>query len=98
MLLRPIVFLQVKADTPQISLGDARSYFLSTAANQLGVVYAIASSSSDPSGVELLDDSPARTRAADEGPSVLVPISWDQMLDPATGTMEKRKVAKPMAA
>lgn len=71
-----------------ISLGDARSYFLSTAANHLGVVYALPS----PSAGSLYSHG--------GGGSVepLVPISWQEMRDPVTGSTEKRKVAKPDTA
>ncbi|PWN91377.1 hypothetical protein FA10DRAFT_265237 [Acaromyces ingoldii] len=67
-----------------ISLGDARSYYLSTASNHLGVVYALPCP--DPAELQV----PA---AADLQP--LEPISWQEMRNPITGAIEKRKVAKP---
>lgn len=54
-----------------LSLGDARSYFLSTARNDLGVILA-----TSPAGAPM------------------VPINWEQMQCPLTGTKEYRKVAK----
>ena len=54
-----------------ISLGTSRSYFLSTAANELGVFY-----------------------AEDQDGTPLVPISWQEMVSPASGAREFRKVAK----
>ncbi|KAF7307033.1 Exosome complex component csl4 [Mycena indigotica] len=56
-----------------ISLGDARSYFVSTARNNLGVVFA----------------------TSETGGTTLVPLNWQEMQDPVTMKIEKRKVAKP---
>ncbi|GAC73939.1 exosomal 3'-5' exoribonuclease complex, subunit ski4 [Moesziomyces antarcticus T-34] len=72
-----------------ISLGDARSYYLSTAANHLGVIYALSATSA------------GETSNAHQGPgwniagNQMVPISWNQMIDPITGIVENRKCAKP---
>lgn len=55
-----------------LSLGDARSYYLSTAKNNLGVVYAKGASSGLP----------------------LVAISWEEMQDPSTQAIERRKIAQ----
>ena len=55
-----------------MSLGDARSYYLSTAANELGVIW-----------------------ARSEIGNVMVPASYQDMEDTATGKTERRKVAKP---
>ena len=55
-----------------LSLGDSRSYYLTTAKNELGVVYAKAAVSGMP----------------------LVPISWEEMQDPETHAVERRKIAK----
>ena len=55
-----------------LSLGDSRSYYLTTAKNELGVVYAKAAASGLP----------------------LVPISWEEMQDPETHAVERRKIAK----
>ncbi|EPQ29112.1 uncharacterized protein PFL1_03400 [Pseudozyma flocculosa PF-1] len=77
-----------------ISLGDARSYYLSTAANNLGVIYATSSSSS-------LAGTPGAGAAAASGPgwevtgNPMQPISWQELVDPITGVVEKRKCAKP---
>lgn len=70
-----------------ISLGDARSYYLSTAANHLGVIYATAASST-PLSPSTPAWSPTRTP--------MLPISWQEMLDPTTGLTERRKCAKPL--
>ncbi|PWN46936.1 hypothetical protein IE53DRAFT_293056, partial [Violaceomyces palustris] len=70
-----------------ISLGDARSYYLSTASNHLGVIYATSSSSSS-----------ANANAGPGWDSVgepMKPISWIEMIDPSNGRIEKRKCAKP---
>ncbi|KDN36084.1 hypothetical protein K437DRAFT_276889 [Tilletiaria anomala UBC 951] len=47
-----------------ISLGDARSYYLSTASNELGVVYAIAASSTAPDYILIDDDLPSSSHFA----------------------------------
>lgn len=68
----------------QLSLGDARSYYLSTAANELGVVYATSEDGElTHVDVELTTGAP------------LLPISYQEMENPQTGETEKRKVAKP---
>ena len=64
-----------------ISLGDARSYYLSTAHNDLGVVHATTC------GPTRYGWAPAE--------HVLQPISWCEMADPVTGHVERRKCAKP---
>ncbi len=86
-----------------ISLGDARSYYLSTASNELGVVYAIAASSSAPDYILLGDDADAGRRKSSAAPLrsrpeavPLQPLNWAEMQDPSTGAIEKRKVAKPL--
>ncbi len=56
-----------------LSLGEARSYLLSTAdSNDLGVILAKSGDGND-----------------------MIPQSWDTMVDPVTGLIEKRKCAKP---
>ncbi|KAJ2554848.1 hypothetical protein EV175_002456 [Coemansia sp. RSA 1933] len=55
-----------------ISLGDQRSYYLSTTKNEHGVVF-----------------------AQSEAGNSMVPISWEEMQDPKTSAVEKRKCAKP---
>lgn len=67
-----------------ISLGDARSYYLSTAGNHLGVLHA---TSSDTGGHEHAAWTPTGR--------AMQPVSWKEMVDPMTGTVESRKVAKP---
>ncbi|KAJ2661813.1 hypothetical protein IWW48_002207 [Coemansia sp. RSA 1200] len=58
-----------------ISLGDQRSYYLSTTRNEHGVVF-----------------------AQSEAGNSMVPVSWEEMLDPKSQAVEKRKCAKPVAA
>ncbi|KIY72848.1 hypothetical protein CYLTODRAFT_417625 [Cylindrobasidium torrendii FP15055 ss-10] len=55
-----------------ISLGDARSYFITTARNDLGVIF-----------------------ATSEAGATLEPVSWERMRCSKTGSIEKRKCAKP---
>jgi exosome complex RNA-binding protein Csl4 len=68
-----------------ISLGDANLYYLSTARDDLGVVVA---SCSSPALINF--DTGTRDSA-----QFMIPIAWDQMQCPQTGTIEHRKVAKP---
>lgn len=80
-----------------ISLGDARSYYLSTAGNELGVIYATcATSASAGAGGE---EGASVVGVGGAGWNVsgnpMVPISWNQMIDPVTGVVENRKCAKP---
>ena len=56
-----------------ISLGDERSYYISTAGNEYGVIV-----------------------ATSEDGNAMVPASWKEMKDVATGKGELRKVAKPI--
>lgn len=80
-----------------ISLGDARSYYLSTAGNELGVIYAVSATSASNASREDAEGGVVGVGGA--GWSVsgnpMVPISWNQMLDPVTGVVENRKCAKP---
>lgn len=64
-----------------ISLGDARSYYLSTAQNELGVVHATTRGPSQYGWTA--------------AKHVLQPMSWREMADPVTGHVEPRKCAKP---
>lgn len=73
-----------------ISLGDARSYYLSTAGNSLGVIYATSATSA---GAQL-SDTPGGAGWNITG-NPMLPISWNQMIDPITGILENRKCAKP---
>ncbi|PWN22592.1 hypothetical protein BCV69DRAFT_257534 [Microstroma glucosiphilum] len=100
-----------------ISLGDSRSYYLSTASNELGVLFATVSTPADvlpsSSNSALLpsrlsnpvsasgESQQTGTAATAAGAGVvgvegaLRPLNWQEMVHPATGTREKRKVAKP---
>jgi exosome complex component CSL4 len=71
--------------TRQISLGDQQSYYLSTARNQLGVLFA--TSQGIHSHILRL------TCVAGE---LMYPISWREMKCPKTGEVEERKTAKPI--
>jgi exosome complex component CSL4 len=66
-----------------VSLGTTRDYFLSTAAPELGVVYA-----------RLSDGGSGGGAGAGEG-EVLMPVSWSEMEAPGSKKREKRKVARP---
>lgn len=72
----------------QISLGDARSYYITTARNDLGVIFATseAGMSYSPGFRQTLM---LRTGATME------PVSWQEMRCPRTGKIEKRKCGKP---
>lgn len=70
-----------------ISLGDARSYYLSTARNDLGVVHA--TSAPPPAGA------PNARAGWTLAGNPMQPVSWQEMADPVTGLAEMRKVAKP---
>ncbi|CAO1631822.1 unnamed protein product [Sympodiomycopsis kandeliae] len=93
-----------------VSLGDSRSYYLTTASNELGVLFATASQPADvlPSSATTTFDpflpsafrqSTKQPAVAQDGqrsiPGALRPLNWQEMVDPATGIKEKRKVAKP---
>ncbi|KAJ1030017.1 hypothetical protein NDA16_000930 [Ustilago loliicola] len=85
-----------------ISLGDARSYYLSTAGNSLGVIYAVSATSASVGGgegAEGEEGGKVTTSVGGAGWKVsgneMVPISWNQMIDPVTGVVENRKCAKP---
>lgn len=67
-----------------VSLGDSRQYYLKTAESELGVVYA-------RSQTQLEEG------RAEGGGRVMVPVSWEAMMDPVTKATEPRKVAKPSA-
>ena len=76
-----------------ISLGDARSYYLSTAGNELGVIYALSATSA--SGNQGQASAAAGGAGWNVNGNPMVPISWNQMIDPVTGVVENRKCAKP---
>ncbi|EKU21487.1 exosome complex component CSL4 [Nannochloropsis gaditana CCMP526] len=67
-----------------VSLGDSRQYYLKTAESELGVVYARSQTQLEEGGAE-------------GGGRVMVPVSWEAMMDPLTKATEPRKVAKPSA-
>lgn len=57
-----------------LSLGDGNYYYLTTARDDLGVVFA---------------------KAYNGAGGLMYPIDWQTMVAPSTGTVEKRKCAKP---
>lgn len=63
-----------------ISLGDKFAYYLSTAENELGVVYAVSEGRKGGGG--------------GKGDVGMVPVSWSEMQCPVTRVKEFRKVAK----
>jgi exosome complex component CSL4 len=69
----------------KISLGDQQSYYLSTARNELGVLFA---TSQGINGYKVHADSLAG--------ELMYPISWREMKCPKTGEVEERKTAKPI--
>lgn len=74
----------------QISLGDARSYYITTARNDLGVIFA--TSEAGEHDYQLLCD--LLNFAACIG-ATMEPVSWQEMRCPKTGRIERRKCAKP---
>ncbi|CBQ68112.1 related to CSL4-exosome core component [Sporisorium reilianum SRZ2] len=84
-----------------ISLGDARSYYLSTAGNSLGVIYATSATSASASQTAADGEAQGAVVASVAGAgwnisgNPMLPISWNQMIDPVTGVVENRKCAKP---
>ena len=78
-----------------VSLGDSRQYYLSTADNELGVLYAKASGEGGAGGMGGLSVLGARGGGGGRG-GVMVPVDWETMEDPVTGIREPRKVAKPV--
>lgn len=83
-----------------LSVGDARSYYLSTAKNELGVIYAKSLAGGAPLhctnlGCPTTCDCLVRHEVLIGVP--MVPISWQEMQCPSTKAIEKRKVAKVTA-
>lgn len=77
-----------------ISLGDARSYMLSTAKNELGVIFATSVAGTGQHGTDLRrgkNDAYSRHVVG----ATMIPISWQEMQCPITKTIEYRKCAKP---
>jgi exosome complex component CSL4 len=72
----------------QISLGDARSYYVTTARNDLGVIFATSEAG------ECFLSPPGLSHFSTPG-ATMEPVSWQEMRCPKTGMIEKRKCAKP---
>ena len=75
-----------------ISMGDQQHYYLSTAADELGVVLAV-SAGEGVGGGEKVKGGMGGGRMR-EG-NLMYPLSWREMRDPVTGVTEARKVARP---
>jgi exosome complex RNA-binding protein Csl4 len=75
-----------------ISLGDSRQYYLSTAENELGVLYAKASGDMGGTGLSVLGG----VGGGGGKGGVMVAVDWETMECPVTGVREPRKVAKPV--
>lgn len=76
----------------KISLGDARSYFVTTARNDLGVVFATSEAGKSSS---CCCESGIVTTLTVRAGATMEPVSWLEMRCPKTGRIEKRKCAKP---
>ncbi len=89
-----------------MSLGDARSYYVTTARNDLGVIFATSEAgeydkedlkrthSVSPSTMPC----PMRIGTVSDvcrSGATMEPVSWQEMRCPKTGKIEKRKCAKP---
>ncbi len=76
----------------QISLGDARNYYVTTARNDLGVIFA-----TSEAGMSccVLCNMPTLISAIPASGATMEPVSWQEMRCPKTGRTEKRKCAKP---
>lgn len=81
------------SNTPQISLGDQSSYYLTTAKNELGVV--VAHTGKSPNiYISFCGADRTNGSIADSG-DLLYPKSWKDMVCSRTGLIEERKVAQP---
>jgi hypothetical protein len=77
----------------QISLGDARSYYITTARNDLGVIFATSEAGSwgPRPHSEMMEVADNLLLVG----GTMEPVSWQEMRCPKTGKLEKRKCAKP---
>ena len=76
-----------------VSMGDQQHYYLSTAADELGVVLAVSAGGGGGGGGEKIKGGTGSGRVG--GGNLMYPVSWREMRDPLTGVTEARKVAKP---
>lgn len=76
----------------KISLGDARNYYITTARNDLGVIFA--TSEAGERLFALLSFILNWCIWCLQG-MTMEPVSWQEMRCPKTGKVEKRKCAKP---
>jgi exosome complex component CSL4 len=74
----------------QISLGDARNYYVTTARNDLGVIFATSEAGMITNCPSILTFISYIVPGA-----TMEPVSWQEMRCPKTGRIEKRKCAKP---
>ena len=77
-----------------ISLGDARSYYLATTKNDLGVIFARSEAGQCCVLPSITEQKITRSLSKKLG-AVMVPISWQEMQCPKTKVKEFRKCAKP---
>ena len=75
----------------KLSLGDARSYFVTTARNDLGVIFA-----TSEAGESKIKTKTSVVHVDRHVGATLQPVSWQEMRCPKTGKIEKRKCAKPL--
>lgn len=80
-------------DVVQISLGDARSYYITTSRNDLGVIFA--TSEAGETSFHLVGATETSSNHTCTAGGTMEPVSWQEMRCPKTGKLEKRKCAKP---
>ncbi len=71
-------------------MGDARSYYVTTARNDLGVIFATSEAGEFVSLAVIVTATEIHSTGA-----TMQPVSWQEMRCPKTGKIEKRKCAKP---
>lgn len=72
-------------------MGDQQHYYLSTVADELGVVLAVSADHGGGGG----GGSGGTGMEKAKGGNLMYPVSWREMRDPVTGVTESRKVARP---
>ena len=87
-----------------ISMGDQQHYYLSTAADELGVVMAVSAGGGGVEGGAAAAAGGGESEGKIKGGmgsgmvgggNLMYPVSWREMRDPVTGMTEARKVARP---
>ena len=74
-------------------MGDQQHYYLSTAADELGVVLAVSAGGGGGGAGGGAGIGIGMEKA--KGGNLMYPVSWREMRDPVTGITESRKVARP---